>query len=227
MTFSVLARQTWAGVKLLLVLTVITGIGYPAAVWAVSRLPGLHSRAEGSIVTVNGQAVGSSLIGLNPIDPNAGRTITVGGHTYADDRYFHTRPSATASDFSATDRTKLGLGGNDANTSGASNLAQDSQILEQQIAARQAVIAKRDGVAPDQVPADAVTASASGVDPGISVAYADEQAPRVAAVTGLPLSTVQRIIAANTTARGIGILGAPFVNVQGVDIAVQQAARGH
>jgi K+-transporting ATPase ATPase C chain len=223
MNVSGLLRQTWAATKIVLVFTVITGVLYPAAVWLVSRAPGLEHRAEGSIVTANGTAVGSSLIGLNPIDPNATKTITVGGHAYADDRYFHTRPSALASDFSLTDKTKLGLGANDGSSSGASNLSQDSSILAAQIAARRTVIAKRDGVGPGQVPPDAVTASASGVDPGISVAYADEQAARVAAVNRLPLATVRRIIADDTTGPGMGVLGSASVNVQALNLAVRQA----
>ncbi|HWC82240.1 MAG TPA: potassium-transporting ATPase subunit C [Pseudonocardiaceae bacterium] len=224
MKFSGLLRQSWAGLKVLLVLTVITGIVYPAAVWAVSRVPGLDGRAEGSVVIVAGQAVGSSLIGLNPIDPNAGRTITANGVTYADDRYFHTRPSAEASDFSATDPAKLGLGANDGSASAASNLAQNSDVLDQQVAARRAVIAKRDGVSQSQVPADAVTASGSGLDPGISVAYADEQAARVAAVNGLSVAQVDQLISANTDGRGLGVLGEPAVNVQTLNLAVRAEA---
>ncbi len=104
--FSTTLRQAWAGLKLLLVLTVLTGILYPLAVWGVSRLPGLQGNAEGSIVSVNGQPVGSERIGvdLTAADP-------------AHDPWFHTRPSATASD---------PLGPGDPSTSGASNLAADN-----------------------------------------------------------------------------------------------------
>jgi potassium-transporting ATPase KdpC subunit len=218
-----LLRQTWAGLKVLIVLTVITGILYPLSVWVVSRIPGLEAKAEGSVVSYQGQSVGSSLIGTNPQDPNAKKTITVGGHTYGDDRYFHTRPSEQASDFSATDPTKLGLGDIDPSSSGPSNLAQDSDVLTKQIAERKDVIAKRDGVSPDQVPADAVTASGSGLDPGISIAYANEQVARVAAVNNLPAATVAQIVVDNTTGRGLGVLGDPAVNVLGVNIAVAKA----
>ncbi|HEX3791126.1 MAG TPA: potassium-transporting ATPase subunit C [Pseudonocardiaceae bacterium] len=213
MKFSGLLRQTWAGFKVLIVFTVIAGIIYPLAVWGVSRFPGLQSKAEGSITMVNGQAVGSSLIGLNPIDPNARNNVT-------DDRYFHTRPSAEAADFSVTDPTKLGLGANDGSASAASNLAADSKVLTAQIAARKALIAKREGVDPAQVPADAVTASGSGLDPDISVAYANLQAARVARVNGLPLATVQQIITANTTGRAVGFVGEPVVNVLGLNLGV-------
>src|SRR5438067_11641036 len=82
-----LIKQTLAGLRILLVLTVITGILYPFGIWAISRIPGLHDNAEGSIVTVNGQAVGSDLIGIDPVakDP-------------AHDPWFHNRPSATVAD---------------------------------------------------------------------------------------------------------------------------------
>lgn len=218
MGFSGLLRQTWAGLKMLIVLLVICGIVYPLAVWAVSRIPGLQARAEGSIVSYHGQPVGSSLIGINLVDPNAAKDIT-------NDRYFHDRPSAQASDYSGTDKTKLGLGSNDPSSSSASNLSQDSTTLAAQIAARKALIAKREGVSPDQVPADAVTASASGVDPGISPAYANLQAARIARVNHLSVQQVDQIIAANTQGRAIGILGNPTVNVQALNLAVAQAVQ--
>jgi len=220
MNFSGLLRQTWAGTKVLIVLTVLTGLLYPLAVWAVSRVPGLEAKAEGSIVTVGGQPVGSSLIGINPVDPNAKNDPT-------NDRYFHTRPSAEATDYSSGDG--LGLADNDGTVSGASNLSQDSRSLAAVISQRKAFIAKRDGVNPDQVPVDAVTASASGLDPAISPAYAYLQAARVARVNHLTEQQVDQIIAANTVGRPLGVLGNPTVNVQALNIAVQQTAQaaGH
>ncbi|HEY1571345.1 MAG TPA: potassium-transporting ATPase subunit C [Pseudonocardiaceae bacterium] len=213
-------RQMWAGLRILVVLTVITGIVYPLAVWAVSRVPGLESRAEGSIVSYQGHPVGSSLIGVNPIDPNAKNNPT-------DDRYFHTRPSATASDSSSVDKTKLGLGSNDPSFSLASNESQVSQVLQAQIAARKQIIATREGVSPSQVPPDAVTESASGVDPDISPDYATIQVARVARVNDLPVALVRQIVQDNTSGRAIGILGEPVVNVQACNIAVAQAAATH
>lgn len=213
---SALLRQTWAGVKVLIVLTVVTGILYPFSVWAVSRIPGLQSRAEGSIVTYQGQPVGSSLIGMNPIDPNAAKNPT-------NDRYFHTRPSEQASDFSVTDKTKLGLGAIDPSSSGASNLAQSSDVLLAQVAARKDFIAKREGVSPDQVPVDAVTASGSGLDPDISPAYAYLQAARVARVNGLSDQQVRQIVASTEKGRPLGVLGDPTVNVMALNLAVANA----
>lgn len=197
-------RQLWAGLRIMIVFTVLTGIVYPLAVWAMSRTPGLEAKAEGSIVSYQGHPVGSSLIGVNPIG----------------DRYFHTRPSATADDASSVDGTKLGLGGNDPSFSGASNESQVSQVLQAQIAARKQVIATREGVLSSQVPADAVTESASGLDPDISPDYAQLQVARVARVNHLPVAVVERIVRDNTRGREIGILGEPVVNVLACNIAV-------
>ncbi|HWE89588.1 MAG TPA: potassium-transporting ATPase subunit C [Pseudonocardiaceae bacterium] len=202
-------RQTWAAVRLLIVLVVLTGVIYPLAVWAVSRTPGLESQAEGSIVTYDGRPIGSSLIGVNLVG----------------DQYFYGRPSAQASDYSATDTGKLGLAGNDPSSSSASNLSQDSATLAAQIAARKAVIAQREGVNPSQVPPDAVTASASGVDPDISPAYADLQAARVARANHLSPALVHQIIAANVRGRALGVLGDPTVNVQAINLAVARAVQ--
>jgi K+-transporting ATPase ATPase C chain len=215
-----LLRQTWAGVKILIVLTVVTGIIYPFAVWGVSRVPGLQSRAEGSIVEYQGKPVGSSLIGINPIDPNAAKDPT-------DDRYFHTRPSAQASDASSVDKTKLGMASNDPSSSLASNESEDSDVLFAQIAARKDLIAKREGVSPAQVPADAVTESGSGLDPDITPDYADLQVARVARVNNLSDAQVQQIVSANTAGRALGVLGEPTVNVQALNMAVAEAVAAH
>jgi K+-transporting ATPase ATPase C chain len=215
-----LLRQTWAGLKIVVVLTVLTGILYPLGVWAVSRVPGLHDQAEGSIVSYDGHAVGSSLIGTNPVDPNAKKDPT-------DDRYFHTRPSEQASDFSDTDKTALGLGDINPDSSGASNKGEDDDTLYAQIAARKAFIAKREGVSPDQVPADAVTASASGLDPDISPDYAYLQAARVARVNGLPDTQVRQIVAGLVHQPALGVVGDPTVNVQALNLAVAKAVAAH
>lgn len=191
-----LVKQTWAGLRVLVVLTVLLGILYPLAVWAVARVPGLAGHAEGSIVTRNGQAAGSSLIGADPVPADP-----------AHDPWFHTRPSAAGP----------GL------PSGASNKGPYNEDLVKAIGERKAAIAQREGVSPDQVPPDAVTASGSGLDPAISVAYADLQAARVARNTGLPLDRVKQLIGQNTSGAGIGV---PGVNVLALDLAVQAAAGG-
>jgi K+-transporting ATPase ATPase C chain len=199
-------NQSLAGLRILLVLTVITGILYPFGVWAVSRLPGLHANAEGSLVTVNGQIAGSDLIGIDPVasDPNH-------------DPWFHNRPSAVARD---------PLGPADASTSGASNKGAFNPDLVAVIQQRKDAIAQREGVDPARIPADAVTASASGLDPQISPAYAALQAPRVARENGLSEQQVRTLIDESTTGRGLGFLGDPGVNVLTLNVAVRSARQG-
>ncbi len=208
-----LGTQTLAGLRILVVLTVLTGILYPLGVWAVSRVPGLHANAEGSVVEVGGRAAGSDLIGIDPVakDP-------------AHDPWFHTRPSAVALDRDG-DGSPDPLGPADPSISGGSNEGGFDDDLAATVQARKDAIAHREGVDPAQVPADAVTASASGLDPHLSPAYAELQVPRVARENGLSEEEVRRLVAEHTDGRGMGVLGEPGVNVLTLNLAVQ-AARG-
>jgi K+-transporting ATPase ATPase C chain len=197
-------RQTATGLRVLLLMTLLCGIAYPAAVWAVSRLPGLQERAEGSvIIAADGTPVGSSLIGIDPVpaDPAA-------------DPFFHTRPSASAAGV---------LGPGDPSTSGGTNRGGfDAELLDA-VQQRRLLVARREGVDAALVPPDAVTASASGVDPHISPAYAALQVPRVARVSGLPEDEVRRLVGIHTDGRALGFLGAPGVDVTGLNLAVRAA----
>ncbi|WP_158850104.1 potassium-transporting ATPase subunit C [Saccharothrix deserti] len=150
-------KQASAGLRVLLVLTVITGILYPAAVWTVSRIPGLHANAE---------AVDTTLVGVDR----------------EGDQWFHTRPSAATLP-----------------ASGGSNKGELNADYDQVVAERRTTIAQREGVSEDRVPQDAVTASASGLDPHVSPAYAELQVPRVARETGLSEQTVRQLVAAATS----------------------------
>jgi potassium-transporting ATPase KdpC subunit len=191
---------------MLLAATVVLGLVYPLAVWGVSRLPGLHGPAEGSVVIApHGTPAGSSLIGVDPVPTDP-----------AVDPYFHTRPSASAQDV---------LGPGDPSTSGGSNQGGFSDKLLGQVEQRRAAIATREGVAPDVVPADAVSASSSGVDPHISPAYADLQVARVARVTGLPEGRVRDLVAESTDGRVLGFLGEPGVDVTRLNLAIAAARR--
>ena len=184
-------KQTLAGLRVLLVLTVILGILYPLGIWVLSRVPGLHDNAEGSLITANGQVVGSALIGIDPVaaDPNH-------------DPWFHTRPSAVS----------------DPSTSGGSNLGASNPDLVALIQQRKDLIAKREGVDQSAIPADAVTASASGLDPDISPAYALLQAPRVARENNVPLGRVRQLIDEHTVGLGVHVLE--------LNLAVRSAAQG-
>ena len=198
---TLMLRQGAAALRMLLVATVVLGLAYPLAVWGVSRLPGLHDSAEGSIVAAaDGTPLGSTLVGVDPVaaDPAA-------------DPFFHTRPSASAEDV---------LGPGDPSTSGGSNKGGFSEDLLTAVEQRRALIAAREGVDPARVPTDAVTASGSGLDPHISRAYAELQVPRVARVTGLPEDQVRRLVTDATQGRDLGLLGEPGVNVTELNLAV-------
>ena len=199
-----LGKQTLAGLRILLVLTVLLGILYPLGIWVVSRIPGLRDNAEGSVVTVDGRAVGSDLIGIDPVaaDPDH-------------DPWFHTRPSAVALVGPADARGPA--------ISGGSNKGAFDEDLVAVLGQRKKAIADRENVDPGQVPPDAVTASASGLDPHISPAYAQLQAPRVARETGLSEDQVRALIEEHTDERGMGVLGEPGVNVLALNLAVQAA----
>jgi K+-transporting ATPase ATPase C chain len=175
-----LLRQSLAAVRVLLVLTVLLGVLYPAAVWAVGRA--VPDRADGSLLRVDGVAVGSRLL----------------GQTFEGAQWFHPRPSANDYD---------GL------ASAPSNLGPSNPDLVAAIRERRAAVAREDGVPPSAVPADAVTASASGLDPDISPAYAALQVPRVARERGLAEEIVRRLVAEATSGRQLGFLGEPTVNV--------------
>ncbi|MEU6132772.1 potassium-transporting ATPase subunit C [Saccharopolyspora sp. NPDC047091] len=197
--FTTLLRQSGTAVRALLVFTVLLGVCYPLAVWGAGHLPGLSDHAEGSPQVVDGRVIGSELIGIDPVPADP-----------AHDPYFHTRPSVSADG---------PLGPGDPSTSGGSNLAADNPELLAAVQQRRTDIAAREAVAPQLVPADAVTASASGVDAGISPAYAALQAPRVARETGLPVEEVHRLIAAATSG---GVFAERTVAVPALNAAVAE-----
>ncbi|TCK66167.1 potassium-transporting ATPase subunit KdpC [Curtobacterium sp. PhB136] len=187
-------RSTGVAIRLMLLATVVLGIAYPVAVWGVGQAA-FHDQANGSIVFRDGKPVGSSLIGQSFAGEQA-------------DRWFQSRPSAAGED------------GYDANASSGSNLGPSNPDLTKAIEARKAAIAAADGVPAADVPADAVTASGSGLDPDISPEYALEQVSRVASARGLSSSVVRALVESHTEGRQLGVLGAPTVNVLSLNLAV-------
>lgn len=199
-------RQILAGFAVLLALTVVVGVAYPAVVWGISRI-GADS-AEGSPLTdARGCVVGSSLIGVDPqVEPGAA------------DPYFHTRvPGSVADDdpFTPGDPA-AGL---------PSNQGPSSEILASFVEQRRALIAARENVDPAAVPPDAVTGSGSGIDPDISPAYAAIQIARVAKANGVSVSDVEALVAEYTDGPQYGVLGAETVNVPQLNLALRDSYR--
>ncbi|MER6303941.1 potassium-transporting ATPase subunit KdpC [Kitasatospora sp. NPDC001539] len=189
-------RTHATALRALLVLTVILGIAYPLLVTGISQVA-FSDKANGSIVKADGKEVGSSLLGqnfdlpkANPDDPKE--------EPKPDPKWFQPRPSANnyAGD-----------------NSGASNQGPNSDDLLKAVNDRRAAVAAFDGVDPASVPADALTASGSGLDPHISVAYAKEQVNRVARERNLPADKLDQLIARYTEGRSLGFLGQEGVNV--------------
>lgn len=191
-TLSDLSRQSLAALRILLVFTLLLGIGYPFAVWLVGQA--LGERTQGQPVLLDGQIVGSRLL----------------GQQFEGDEWFHSRPSVNDYDTLA---------------SAASNLGPLNPDLVAAIEERRAAVATAEGVEPERVPADAVTASGSGLDPHISPAYAELQAARVARANGLEEAEVVSLIREHTSGRFLGFGGEPGVNVLALNAAIAQASR--
>ncbi|MFJ5677903.1 potassium-transporting ATPase subunit KdpC [Streptomyces sp. NPDC093097] len=186
-------RQYVAALRMLLVLTVVTGVGYPLLVTGIAQA-GLADQADGSLLTAHGKPVGSRLIGQNFTLPRR----TPHEVPRPDPAWFQPRPSA---------------GGYDPGNSGASNLGPTNPKLTTLVLARRAAVAAFDGVPAAAVPPDAVTASGSGLDPAISPAYAYQQVPRVARARRLSPARVRGLVGRHLHGRVLGFLGQPYVNV--------------
>jgi K+-transporting ATPase ATPase C chain len=301
MKFTNLIRQHWAALRALLIFTVILGAGYPLLIWLVAQLPGLHDKAEGSIIRANGKPVGSWLIGQSFTDA-AGRALP---------QYFQSRPSAAGDGYDPTasgagnlgpetvvdtpaDPAKLAAGAKPADAGFKPSLltlvcsrSKDIGELEQVggsrpfctgggVGAVLSVIGPRDargnvvqptrvvsvnepcsttsepfvatyegvrvecarfgenysigqivpirGSAPSspEVPADAVTASGSGLDPDISPAYADIQVARIARARHVTPAQVRELVRENQRGRDLGIFGEQRVNVLQLNLQLDQ-----
>jgi potassium-transporting ATPase KdpC subunit len=189
--------NVFRALRAVVVLGLLTGLLYPLAITGIAQLT-MGDKADGSLVRVDGRVVGSSSI----------------GQLWEGDRWFHGRPSAID---------------DDASTSSGSNLGPNSQELADQIAGRARSILKlegpyRPGATVADIPADLLTASASGLDPDISVAAAEFQAPRIAQVRGLSIDQVRALIDEHTVGPALGFLGQEHVNVLELNLALDRAA---
>jgi potassium-transporting ATPase KdpC subunit len=179
------------------VLTLVFGFGYPLLMTGFAQVA-FQDKANGSLITLDGKIVGSKLAGQEFTSP----------------RYFHERPSATAPAYNAGATT-------------FANLGPTNQDLAKNVRTAAAKILELErpynpGLVIGDIPVDAVTTSASGIDPDITPAYAQLQARRIAAVRHLSLATVQRLIGNNTAGRSLGFFGEPGVNVLELNLALDK-----
>jgi len=203
-------RQLLPALRMVLVMTVLTGLAYPLLMTGVAQAL-FPSKADGSLVRVDGQVVGSRLV----------------GQEFTEARYFHGRPSAAGSGASGAAKTSEEADDLANDVSSASNLGPTNQELIDTVGERVQAYRKENQMAPNaKVPVDAVAASGSGLDPDISIANAKLQAPRVAQVRGLPVSTVLHLVHEHTDGRSLGFLGEPGVNVLELDIALDRVSGG-
>ncbi|MFJ9591812.1 potassium-transporting ATPase subunit C [Streptomyces virginiae] len=225
------ARLIGAGLRALLVLTVICGVLYPLAVTGIAQAV-FNDKANGSEVRdASGRVVGSSLIGQrydlprqNPDDPEEAAR--------PDLRWFQPRPSGGLGSNSVNTRYSLILSGatnrsadNGATDGRCTKDAEEGTLCAQVVAAKEAVIADNSTVGhhvrPEDVPADAVTSSGSGLDPNISPEYAGLQVHRVAERNGLTVEQVEGLVADHTEGRTLGFMGEPRVNVLELNTALK------
>jgi K+-transporting ATPase ATPase C chain len=189
-----LTRNLRPALSVFVLLTLVTGLAYPLLVTGIAQ--GLFpNAANGSIVTVDGKAVGSTLI----------------GQSFTSSKYFWGRPSATAP------MPNNGL------ASGGSNLGANNPALLEAVKGRIDALKAADAGNTLAVPVDLVTASGSGLDPEISLAAAQYQAARVARARALPVAQVQALIDANAMTPWLGIVGEPRVNVLALNLALNLA----
>ncbi|MFD3805485.1 potassium-transporting ATPase subunit C [Streptomyces sp. NPDC058611] len=224
------ARLIGAGLRALLVLTVICGVLYPLAVTGVAQAL-FNGKANGSeLKGKDGQVVGSSLIGqsynLPKKDPADAEEAA-----QPDLRWFQPRPSNGLGSNSVNTRYSLILSGatnrsadNGAVDGRCTANAEEGTLCAQVTGAKDAVVADNSTsshkVAPEDVPADAVTSSGSGLDPHISPAYAELQVHRVAERNRLDVQRVEKLVAEHTTGRTLGFMGEPRVNVLELNTAL-------
>jgi len=192
-------RTTGVAVRAMLLFTLLLGVGYMLLITGIGQLA-LPAQANGSLVRdADGAVVGSSLIGQAWTDAD-GRALPA---------YFQSRPSAAGD-------------GYDAAASSGSNLGPENPDLVAAVEERKAAVADLDGSG--DIPADAVTASGSGLDPDISVSYARLQVERVAEARGIPAAEVQQLVEREILPRDAGFLGEPRVNVLALNLALDERA---
>jgi len=183
-------EQFWPAVRMTLVLTILTGMLYPALVTGIAQAI-FHKQANGSLIEMNGKVIGSELI----------------GQKFSKPKYFQGRPSAAGD-------------GYDAANSGATNFGPTNQKLADRIKADVEKFRKENPEFSGPIPADLLTSSASGLDPDLSPASAAAQISRVAKARGIAPAHIRELVERNTEARQLGFLGEPRVNVLKLNLAL-------
>jgi potassium-transporting ATPase KdpC subunit len=185
--------QLWPALRINIFLMILLGVGYPLAVTGISQLAFPH-QANGSLISRNGQVVGSELIGQNFTKPE----------------YFQPRPSAAGND------------GYDPTASGGYNFGPTNQKLVDRVKASAEKFHKDNPDFHGPIPADLLTGSASGLDPDISPASAQAQEARVAKARGISQDQIGQLVAQYTKSPDLGLLGEPRVNVLKLNLALDQ-----
>ena len=198
-------REIRPAILMLVVMTVITGLVYPLGMTGIAQLA-FPYQANGSLIEKDGKVVGSALIGQN----------------FADDKYFHPRPSATTEP-DPKDATKMVPSPYAADNSGGSNLGPTAQPLVDRVKDDAEKLGAENPSTP--IPVDLVTTSASGLDPDITPAGALFQVPRVAKARGLSEDRVRQLVEQSIEDRTLGILGEPHVNVLKLNLALDALGR--
>jgi K+-transporting ATPase ATPase C chain len=200
-----IVRQHIAGLRLLLVFTVLTGIVYPVVMWGIAQVAFNH-QANGSLASFHGRVVGSSLLCQEFVN-STGNPLP---------RYFQPRPSSAVVSGAKNDY------GCDPLFSSASNYGPNNPAFVALVKQRLAQISAFDHVPESQIPSDAVTASGSGLDPDISPQNAAIQVNRVAAARHVSAAAIRALVSQYTQGRSLGFLGEPRVNVLNLNIALDQ-----
>lgn len=191
-------KQLAPALRMTVLLTVLTGLVYPGVITGLCQVL-FRNQANGSLVVENGQVIGSLLLGQNFTKPE----------------YFYPRPSAAGND------------GYDPTASGGSNFGPTNQKLYDRVKASAEQFRKENPDYSGPIPADALTASGSGLDPHISVANAMAQSARVAKARGVSASTMQSLIASATEGRDLGFLGEPRINVLKLNLELDRQFSKH
>lgn len=199
-------REIRPAIVVLVALTLITGLAYPLAMTGIAEII-FPNQAQGSLIERNGTVIGSALI----------------GQQFTSEKYFHGRQSATTAP-DPNDATKTVPAPYNASNSGGSNYGPSNKALIDRVQGDINTLKKENPSLP--VPSDLVTTSASGLDPDISPEAALFQVPRVAKVRNLPEDRVRQLVADNTQARWLGLLGEPRVNVLQLNLALDKLAAG-